>query len=352
MENTPNNKIDQLEEKLADPQLQDELIHEINEDNQRNPIYKFLAIGLGLLLLIAFGITWLLNSAPPETYKDVTSFLDTIFNKDLIGYLIVGLLAQMVDGALGMAYGATATSFLVSIGVTSANASASIHIAEVFTTGASGLSHLKFGNVNKKLFRTLLIPGIIGAILGALALSLLEKGTIFSEDDVKKYIRPFTMIYTMILGIIVLRKALIKAQPKNKITKITPLALFGAFMDSIGGGGWGPIVTSTLISSGRAINYTIGSVNLAEFFVALASSLTFIIFLGLEPQLWQVIIGLIIGGVIAAPFAALLVNKVKKKPLMIFVGCFIIFLSTNTLLKIGFNFDIFKMIASAIVSVF
>lgn len=346
MEN--NDKINQLEDELADPSLQEELIQEINKDNERNPIYKFLGIGLGVLLLVAFGINWLLNSAPPETYKSVTSFLDTIFNKDLIGYLFVGLLAQMVDGALGMAYGATATSFLVSIGVTTMNASASIHIAEVFTTGASGLSHLKFGNVNKKLFRNLLIPGIIGAVLGALVLSTLEKGTFFSEDDVKKYIRPVTMIYTMILGIIVLRKALAKTQPKNKITKVTPLALLGGFMDSIGGGGWGPIVTSTLISSGRAINYTIGSVNLAEFFVALASSLTFIVFAGLDPGLWQVIIGLIIGGVFAAPFAALLVNKVKKKPLMIFVGCFIIFLSMNTLLKLAFNIDIFKSFATLI----
>jgi uncharacterized membrane protein YfcA len=344
-----NNKINQLEEKIADPNLQEELIQEINNDNQRNPIYKFLALGFGILLLIAFGLTWLLNSASQETHERVTSFLDTIFNKDLIGYLFVGLLAQMVDGALGMAYGATATSFLVSIGVTTMNASASIHIAEVFTTGASGLSHLKFGNVNKKLFRNLLIPGIIGAILGALVLSFLEKGTFFSEDDVKKYIRPVTMIYTMILGIIVLRKALAKEQPKNKITKVTPLALLGGFMDSIGGGGWGPIVTSTLISSGRAINYTIGSVNLAEFFVALSSSLTFIVFAGLDPGLWQVIIGLIIGGVFAAPFAAMLVNKIKKKPLMIFVGCFIIFLSVNTLLKLAFNLDIFKSFAALII---
>jgi uncharacterized membrane protein YfcA len=344
-----NNKINKLEDELADPNLQEELIQEINKDNQRNPIFKFLALGLSMLLLIAFGLTWLLNSASQETHESVTSFLETIFNKDLIGYLFVGLLAQMVDGALGMAYGATATSFLVSIGVTTMNASASIHIAEVFTTGASGLSHLKFGNVNRKLFRNLLIPGIIGAILGALVLSFLEKGTFFSEDDVKKYIRPVTMIYTMILGIIVLRKALAKAQPKNKITKVTPLALLGGFMDSIGGGGWGPIVTSTLISSGRAINYTIGSVNLAEFFVALASSLTFIVFAGLDPGLWQVIIGLIIGGVFAAPFAAMLVNKIKKKPLMIFVGCFIIFLSVNTLLKLAFNLDIFKSFAALIV---
>ena len=349
---TPSDKIEDIENKIADPSTQEELIIEINEDNKRNPVYKLLAIGLAVILIIAFGVTWLLNSAPKETYGSVTSFLDTIFNKDLIGYLVVGLLAQMVDGALGMAYGVTATSFLVSIGVTTMNASASIHIAEVFTTGASGLSHLKFGNVNKKLFRNLLIPGVIGAILGAVVLSLLEKGTLFSEDDVKKYIRPLTMVYTMILGFIVLRKALMKTQIKNKITKVTPLALFGAFMDSIGGGGWGPIVTSTLISSGRAINYTIGSVNLAEFFVSFASSLTFIVFAGLDPGLWQVIIGLIIGGVFASPFAALLVNKVKRKPLMIFVGCFIIFLSLNTLLKIAFNIDIFKSFAKAITSLF
>jgi len=349
---TPSDKIEDIENKIADPSTQEELIIEINEDNKRNPVYKLLAIGLAVILIIAFGVTWLLNSAPKETYESVTNFLDTIFNKDLIGYLVVGLLAQMVDGALGMAYGVTATSFLVSIGVTTMNASASIHIAEVFTTGASGLSHLKFGNVNKKLFRNLLIPGVIGAVLGALILSLLEKGTLFSEDDVKKYIRPLTMIYTMILGFIVLRKALAKTQLKNKITKVTPLALFGGFMDSIGGGGWGPIVTSTLISSGRAINYTIGSVNLAEFFISFSSSLTFIVFAGLDPGLWQVIIGLIIGGVFASPFAALLVNKVKRKPLMIFVGCFIIFLSLNTLLKIAFNIDIFKSLAKAITGLF
>jgi uncharacterized membrane protein YfcA len=347
-----NEKIDKLENEIADAKVQEELILEVNEDNKRNPIYKLLAIGFGVLLIVAFGLTWFLNNPPREAYPGLTSFLDTIFNKDLIGYLIVGLLAQVVDGALGMAYGATATSFLVSIGVTTMNASASIHIAEVFTTGASGLSHLKFGNVNKKLFKNLLIPGVIGAILGALILSLLDKGALFSEDDVKKYIRPFTMIYTMILGVIVLRKALRKQQPKNKITKVTPLALLGGFMDSIGGGGWGPIVTSTLISSGRAINYTIGSVNLAEFFVALSSSLTFIIFAGLDPGLWQVIIGLIIGGVFAAPFAAMLVTRVKKKPLMIFVGCFIIFLSLNTLLKIAIDIDMFKSFAKAITSLF
>jgi uncharacterized membrane protein YfcA len=349
---TPSKKISDIEKRIADPSTQEELILEINEENKRNPIYKILIIALTIILLIAFGVTWLLNGATEETYLSVTAFLDTIFNKDLIGYLAVGLCAQLVDGALGMAYGVTATSFLVSIGVTTMNASASIHIAEVFTTGASGLSHLKFGNVNKKLFKNLLIPGVIGAILGAVVLCLLENGSLFSEDDVKKYIRPVTMLYTTILGIIVLRKAFAKSQIKNKITKVTPLALFGGFMDSIGGGGWGPIVTSTLISSGRAINYTIGSVNLAEFFVSFSSALTFILFVGLDPGLWQVIIGLIIGGVFASPLAALLVTRVKRKPMMIFVGCFIIFISMNTLLKMAFNIDMFKSIAKAIAGLF
>jgi len=347
-----NNRIDKLEDEIADPNLQEELIHEINEENNRNPLYKRLAIGFAILLVIAFGLTWFLTNPPKEAYSGVTSFLETIFNKDLIAYLVVGLLAQMVDGALGMAYGATATSFLVSIGVSTTNSSASIHIAEVFTTGASGLSHLKFGNVNKKLFKNLLIPGIIGAVLGAGLLSLLENGSLFSEDHIKQYVRPLTMIYTMILGIIVLRKALTTTQVKNKITKVAPLALFGGFMDSIGGGGWGPIVTSTLISSGRAIKYTIGSVNLAEFFIALSSSLTFVFFVGIDPGLWQVIIGLIIGGVFAAPFAALLVNKVKKKPLMIFVGSFIIFLSLNTLIKLAFDIDTFRLFAELLTRLF
>ncbi|MCU0416195.1 MAG: sulfite exporter TauE/SafE family protein [Cytophagaceae bacterium] len=348
-----NKTIEQLENEIAEPEAQEQLIEEVTIENTKSPILKVVSISLAVILAIAFGITWLFTSAPADTQVQVEAFWVSIFNKDLIQFLVVGLIAQMVDGALGMAYGATANAFLVSIGVSSAGASASIHIAEVFTTGASGLSHLKFGNVNKKLFQNLLVPGVIGAILGAAILSLLEQGALFSEDDAKKYIRPFTMIYTMILGFIVLSKAIRKAAPKNKITKVGPLAAVGGFMDSIGGGGWGPIVTSTLISSGRAINYTIGSVNLAEFFIALSSSITFIVFAGLAGDgtmlsLVQVIIGLIIGGVFASPFAALLVRYVKRKPLMIFVGCFIIFLSTNTLLKIFYKIDLLGSFAKSI----
>jgi uncharacterized membrane protein YfcA len=237
----------------------------------------------------------------------------------------------MVDGALGMAYGATATSFLLSLGVTPSMSSASIHIAEVFTTGASGLSHLRFGNVNIKLFKTLLFPGMIGSILGAIVISVADHAE--SENFIKIYIKPIMSFYLMVLGFIVLKKAFKKNPEKAKFYNVTPLALFGGFMDSVGGGGWGPIVTSTLVSRGRAVNYTIGSVNLAEFFVALSSSLTFIILIGVEKGLWQVIVGLIIGGVIAAPFAAYLVKKVKRKPLMIAVGMLIIFLSLRNFIK-------------------
>ncbi|HTF82388.1 MAG TPA: sulfite exporter TauE/SafE family protein [Cytophagales bacterium] len=345
-------EIEKLEGKIAQPEIQEKLIDEINEENQKSPIIKFLVIGFGILLLVAFAVTWLFTSATEDTKNDTLVFLSNFFDKDLLKYLFVGLIAQMVDGALGMAYGATATAFLASIGVGAAQSSASIHISEVFTTGASGISHFKLGNVNKKLFYNLVVPGVIGAILGASVLCILEKGDLLTEDQIKTYLRPLTTVYTLILGTLILRKALLKVIPKKKIKRIAPLAIFGAFMDSIGGGGWGPIVTSTLLSSGRSIKYTIGSVNTAEFFIALASSITFTLFVGIETGLWKVIFGLIVGGVFAAPFAAILVNKIKRRPLMLFVGCFIIFLSLNTFAKIIYKVDLITMLAKSVVSLF
>jgi uncharacterized membrane protein YfcA len=223
----------------------------------------------------------------------------------------------MIDGALGMAYGVTATTFLMAVGITPAAASASVHASEVFTSGVSGYMHLKFGNVNSKLFKTLVIPGIIGAILGAYVLSSLE--------DYAGYIKPIVSIYTLFLGAIIIRKALIKRQEKRPLKKVGWLALFGGYLDSIGGGGWGPIVSSTLIASGRHPKYTIGSVNLTEFFVSLASSITFFTVIGLG--YWQVIAGLILGGVVAAPIAARLANKLPIKSMMILVGIVIIVVS-------------------------
>jgi uncharacterized membrane protein YfcA len=223
----------------------------------------------------------------------------------------------MIDGALGMAYGVSASTFLLSFGVPPAAASASIHTSEIFTSGVSGLMHLKFQNVNKKLFKTLLLPGVIGAALGAYVLSSLEQ--------YNNYIKPVIAIYTLYLGVIIIRKAIIGSNKKIKSKAIPKLATFGGFMDSIGGGGWGPIVSSTLIAGGRHPRYTIGSVNLTEFFVALASSITFLAVIGLSH--WQVIAGLIAGGIVAAPIAAYLSSRLPIKRMMIFVGLMVIAVS-------------------------
>ncbi len=250
------------------------------------------------------------------TAENVIAVFNTV-NSEILYYILGGFIAQMIDGALGMAYGVTATTFLMSVGITPAAASASVHASEVFTSGVSGYMHLKFGNVNSKLFKTLVIPGVIGAILGAYVLSSLE--------DYSGYIKPIVSIYTLFLGAIIIRKALIKRQEKRQLKKVGWLALFGGYLDSIGGGGWGPIVSSTLIASGRHPKYTIGSVNLTEFFVSLASSITFFTVIGLG--YWQVIAGLILGGVVAAPIAARLANKLPVKSMMILVGIVIIVVS-------------------------
>lgn len=232
-------------------------------------------------------------------------------------FVLGGFIAQMIDGSLGMAYGVSASTFLMSFGVSPAAASASIHASEIFTSGASGLSHLKFQNVNKKLFKTLLIPGVLGAIAGAYLLS--------SFEAYNYIVRPIVASYTLILGVIIIIKAR-NIQPKRRKTKNVPaLAGFGGFMDSIGGGGWGPIVATTLIARGRNPRYTIGSVNLAEFFVSFASSVTFFLSIGIG--YFQIIAGLIVGGIIAAPIAAHLVRKIPVQKMLVVVGVVVIIVS-------------------------
>lgn len=245
------------------------------------------------------------------------------FNQEFLIFFCIGVFAQLVDGTLGMGYGATSTSFLLAYGIPPAISSTGVHVAEMFTTGASAISHHRFGNINKKLVRHLLIPGVLGSIAGAYLLS-----DVIDGDAIK----PFIAVYMIALAIIIIRKALKKNIIKKKTKKLGVLASFGGFMDAVGGGGWGPIVTSTLLGNGRNPRYTIGSVNAAEFAVAFASGVTFMLFGGIQG--WQVIIGLILGGVIAAPIAAILVNRIKRKPMMILVGILIIVLSLKTLSKL------------------
>ena len=245
------------------------------------------------------------------------------FNQEFLVFFFIGVFAQLVDGTLGMGYGATSTSFLLAYGVPPVVSSTGVHVAEMFTTGVSAISHHRFGNINKKLVKHLLIPGVLGSITGAYLLSDIINGDV---------IKPFIAVYMIILAVIIIKKALKKTIIKKKTKKLSVLAVFGGFMDSVGGGGWGPIVTSTLLGRGRNPRYTIGSVNAAEFAVSFASGITFMLFGGIHG--WQVIIGLILGGVIAAPLGAYLVNKIKRKPMMIAVGILIILLSLKTLSKL------------------
>lgn len=276
------------------------------------------SLSIPLLLILGYVLGHFL---PPDVLGGYAYQLTQSVDSSIFLYVLAGFTAQMIDGALGMAYGVTATTFLLSFGVTPAASSASVHASEVFTSGVSGLMHLKFGNVNNKLFKSLLIPGVIGAILGAYILS--------SFEQYNYIIKPLVSGYTLILGVIIIFKALKKDNVRQKIKRIFPLAAVGGFLDSIGGGGWGPIVSSTLIARGRNPRYTIGSVNLAEFFIALSSSLTFVTIIGLTH--WTIIAGLIIGGVIAAPIAAYIANKIPTKSIMILVGIVVIILSLKRL---------------------
>lgn len=239
--------------------------------------------------------------------------------------LLAGFLAQMVDGALGMGYGVTCTSVLLSAGVPLPAISSSIHTAEMFSSGASGFSHYKFGNVNKKLFRTILFPGVLGAVAGAWLLARFGQ-------EYASVMRPLLAVYTLLLGLRILRNAFKKnTGTKKKLKHVGWLAGAGGFLDSFGGGGWGPLVTSTLIAKGRTPRYVIGTVSLTEFFVTLASAVAFFSFIGISH--WQVILGLVIGGMTAAPFAARLAGKLPLKTMFIGVGSLIIIWSLHILLR-------------------
>lgn len=240
--------------------------------------------------------------------------------------VLVGFGAQLIDGSLGMAYGVSSSTFLLSIGVSPAIASASVHIAEIFTTLVSGVSHLKLGNVDKDLVKKLALPGVLGGITGAYLISNVNNALL----------KPIISGYLLIMGVRIVLKALRKHTPTERSGHtfndwlMGGLGLIGGFCDAAGGGGWGPIVTTTLISNGAVPRKTIGSVNLTEFFVTFAEAVTFIALL--DTIRWEVVLGLIVGGVFAAPLGAVLTKKIPTKPMIAFVGLLIIFLSLRTIL--------------------
>ncbi|MCV7284002.1 sulfite exporter TauE/SafE family protein [Mycolicibacterium wolinskyi] len=252
--------------------------------------------------------------------------------RSLIIFALVGLGAQIVDGALGMAFGVTASTLLVLSGVAAAQASAAVHLAEVGTTLASGLSHWRFKNIDWKIVLKLGVPGAIGAFLGATVLSSLS-----TEDAA-----PLMAGILLAIGVYVLLRFSLRTPPAFRSGStphtakfLTPLGLFGGFIDASGGGGWGPITTSTLLSRGKTAPRTvIGSVSASEFLVAVSASLGFLV--GLREDFLHnipIVLGLAAGGVIAAPLAAWLVSKVSPALLGTAVGGVIVLTNAQKLLK-------------------
>lgn len=228
----------------------------------------------------------------------------------LLPFIAIGFVAQLVDGALGMAFGVISSTLLVSVmGVPPARASAGVHLVEVFTTGASGISHILLKNVDWSLFIRIAVPGVIGGVAGAWLLSSLDAAVA----------RPFIMAYLAGIGIYLLVKA-IRYPPQARPPKVVaPLGLVGGFLDASGGGEWGPVVTSNLLVQGADVRRTVGTVNTAEFVVTMAISGTFIAAIGLE-AFTTVTAGLLIGGLMAAPLGAIVVRFMPVKSLMLLVG--------------------------------
>ena len=239
--------------------------------------------------------------------------------KLLIIYIIIGMLGQLIDGSMGMAYGVSCSTFMRAFtGLPAVTISASIHFSEIFTTLSSTLSHLKFQNVDKKLFFKLLLPGVIGGVTGAVALSKMNHEVWDIIIDV----------YLIIMGIWILTKVRTKKIREKKLRKIEVLGFIGGASDAVGGGGWGPIVTSTLLARDNDVRTTIGTVNSVEFFVTVTESIVFFFLQGDAFMKFNTpILGLMIGGVIASPFAALLCSKLLKKVIMIMIGVLIILIN-------------------------
>ncbi|MCA1749723.1 MAG: sulfite exporter TauE/SafE family protein [Parasphingopyxis sp.] len=228
----------------------------------------------------------------------------------LLPFIAIGFAAQAVDGALGMAFGVITNTFLVGVlGISPARASAKVHLVECVTTAVSATSHLLHGNVDRGLFLRLLVPGMIGGAAGAYLISNIDGSVV----------RPFVLGYLVLIGIYLLVRGILYPPTHRKPKVVEPLGLIGGFLDAAGGGGWGPVVTSNLLVQGVEPRKVIGTVSTVEFFLTLTISATFIANLGFQDFAGPVL-GLLIGGVLAAPFGALMAKRIPTKPMLILVG--------------------------------
>ncbi|EHQ24249.1 TSUP family transporter [Mucilaginibacter paludis] len=277
-------------------------------------------IWCSIIASLAITITafWLKN-------PDFQSFVQTI-SPTFYYFLAAGFVFAMIDGAIGMSYGVTSTTFSLTMGIPPATASMGVHLSEIMSNGIAGWMHYRMGNVNWRLFKLLLIPGIIGAVLGAYILSSLEHYSM--------YTKPVVSLYTLILGCVIFSKAF-KGKRKRadkKIKRISLLGFGGGFIDAVGGGGWGSIVLSSLIAGGRNARFSLGTVKLSRFFIAMMSSLTFITMLS-HGNHWEAVAGMIIGSALASPIAAKVSNQISTKAIMVSVAVIVILISLYSIEK-------------------
>ncbi|WP_300347097.1 sulfite exporter TauE/SafE family protein [Chryseobacterium sp.] len=240
--------------------------------------------------------------------------------------LLVGFLAEIVAGSMGMGYGVICTTTLLFLNIPPHIVSASIHSAESFTTAAGSISHIKLKNVSKSLVKKLAIPAVIGAIIGALCLT-------YVGEYYSKITKTIIAFYTLYLGFQILSNAFKPKQNKSlkKKTNLTRLGLIGGFIDSFAGGGWGPLVTGTLIKNSFTPRFAVGSSTVAKFILTITAAITFIFTLGI--QHWNIILGLLIGGIVTAPFSAMLTAKLPVKKMFIVIGILVIVMSSITIYK-------------------
>ena len=246
----------------------------------------------------------------------------------LLVFALVGLVAQLVDGALGMAYGVTSSSLLLLYGLTPAAASASVHLAETITTALSGLAHWRLGNWHKPTLRGLVLPGAVGAFLGAVLLSSLPAARV----------RPLVAGFLLILGVYILVRFALASTPRRprppriRLRYVVPLGFVAGLLDATGGGGWGPIATPALMVRGTLPPHqVVGSVSIAEFAVALSATLGFALSLGWEAVAWAQVAALVAGGAVAAPLAAWMARKLPAQVLGVLVGTAVLLVNLRTL---------------------
>ncbi len=316
----PNHSPEEIIEEIT--HSHDVVLTEVELTSSRRKVFNKYMFAISIVALVALS-TYLFLSA------EQLAELQAALHKDnylFYWMLLVGFGAEVVAGSMGMGYGVICTTILLILNVPPPVISASIHSAESFTSAAGSISHWQLGNINMKLARSLAIPAIVGAVAGALMLT-------YVGENYSKLTKPFIAFYSMYLGIRILQNAYKQKDggKKTKTTNITALGFVGGFIDSFGGGGWGPLVTGTFIKNGHTPRYVIGSSTFAKCILTVASAITFIFTIGIHH--WNIVAGLLIGGIVTAPFSAMLTSKLPTKKMFVAVGIVVICCSLITIYR-------------------